>query len=72
MHRADVVEHVFVVHRRAHEEDEEVEPPHHLHEAAEREVGAHVVIREVAEAGHPHIASDHHTDGVVHLVVKKR
>ena len=38
VHRADVVEHVLVVHGEAHEEDEKVEPPHHLREAERREV----------------------------------
>ena len=65
VHRADVVEHVLVVHRGAHEEDEEVEPPHHLGEAQQGEVRLDVVIGEVAEARHPHVGRDVQPDGVV-------
>jgi hypothetical protein len=67
VHGADVVEHVAVVQRAADKEDEEVEPPQHLREAAQREVGADVVVAEVAEAGHPHVGCDEQPDRVVHF-----
>mmetsp|Transcript_11754 Transcript_11754/g.20076 ORF Transcript_11754/g.20076 Transcript_11754/m.20076 type:complete len:323 (-) Transcript_11754:88-1056(-) len=71
VHRADIVEHVLVVHRDADEEDEEVEAPHHLREAEDGEVGLDVVVREVAEAGHPDVRRDVEPDGVVDLGLRK-
>lgn len=40
--------HVAVVQRQAAEENEEVEAPHHLAEAADAEIGGAIVIREIA------------------------
>ena len=40
--------HVAVVQRQAAEEDEEVEAPHHLAEAADAKVRRAVIVREVA------------------------
>ena len=71
VHRADVVEHVLVVHRAADEDDEKVEPPHHLREAHRREVLLDVVVREVAEARHPDVRCDVHEDRDVDLGLRK-
>eukprot|EP00962_Isochrysis_galbana_P028395 scaffold8972_cov118-Isochrysis_galbana.AAC.17 len=71
VHRRDVVEHIFVLHCDADEKDEKVEPPHHLREAGQREVGLDIVVREVAEAGHPHVGGDVDADRVVDLHLGK-
>ena len=39
MHWADVVQHVAVPHDHAHDEDEEVQSPHHLAEPGRGQVG---------------------------------
>ena len=67
VHRADVVEHVLVIHREADEDDEKIEAPHHLSEADGGEVLFDVVVREVAKAGHPHVGRNVHADRVVDL-----
>jgi hypothetical protein len=59
---ADIVEHIVVLHRQADEENHEVQPPHHLAEPDHREVSSDVVVREVAEAGHPDVAGDEQTN----------
>ena len=110
VHRRDVVQHILIIHRDAHEGNlraaeapwapgrrqagcagngagtggrcgraarvgaathEEVEPPHHLHEARQREVLPDVVIGEVAEAGHPDVGSDVEPDRVIDLPLHK-
>mmetsp|Transcript_10246 Transcript_10246/g.42508 ORF Transcript_10246/g.42508 Transcript_10246/m.42508 type:complete len:230 (-) Transcript_10246:251-940(-) len=67
VHGIDVVQHVRVAQRRAHKEYEKVEPPHHLGKTRHRKILAHIVVAEVAEAGHPHVAGDVQPDGVVLL-----
>ena len=65
----DALRGALVVHRHADEEDEEVEPPHHRHEARQREVLLDVVVGEVAEASHPHVGRDVEPDRVVDLAL---
>eukprot|EP00967_Tisochrysis_lutea_P047486 scaffold57817_cov30-Tisochrysis_lutea.AAC.3 len=67
VHRGDIIEHVLIVHRHTHKEDKKVEAPHHLHEAWQCEVGLDVVVREVAESGHPHVCRNEDADSVIYL-----
>ena len=67
VHRAYVVEHVVVPHREAHEEHEEVKPPHHLREPVKGKVLPHVIVREIAKSRHPHVRRDEHPYRVVNL-----
>mmetsp|Transcript_11210 Transcript_11210/g.35784 ORF Transcript_11210/g.35784 Transcript_11210/m.35784 type:complete len:203 (+) Transcript_11210:2591-3199(+) len=71
MKRADVVEHVHVVHDKAEKQNCKVEAPHHLRKTNEAIVLLDVEERKVPKAGHPHVAGNHHAHRVVHLVGMK-